>query len=159
MEYYNLFHNNETYIDIEQPSYINYINAEKQYFSSEKFNKDKAFWDSYLNSFTEAIPFKEIANKKTSSSNRYTNELDCSDKINEFCKINNITPYAFFIAVYSIYLYKAQSKTDFTIGTPLLNRKNYTDKHTVGMFVSTIPLNIHINKNETFIEFTKKNSN
>lgn len=37
MEYYNLFHNNETYIDIEQPSYINYINAEKQYFSSEKF--------------------------------------------------------------------------------------------------------------------------
>lgn len=156
MEYYNLFHNNETYIDIEQPSYINYINAEKQYFSSEKFNKDKAFWDSYLNSFTEAIPFKEIANKKTSSSNRYTNELDCSDKINEFCKINNITPYAFFIAVYSIYLYKAQSKTDFTIGTPLLNRKNYTDKHTVGMFVSTIPLNIHINKNETFIEFTKR---
>ena len=104
MEYYNLFHNNETYIDIEQPSYINYINAEKQYFSSEKFNKDKAFWDSYLNSFTEAIPFKEIANKKTSSSNRYTNELDCSDKINEFCKIITLHLMHFSL-LYILYIY------------------------------------------------------
>ena len=44
---------------------------------------------------------------------------------------------------------------DFVIGTPILNRLNFADKQTSGMFVSTIPLRISIPNNSSFIDFSK----
>ena len=56
-----------------------------------------------------------------------------------------ITPYVFFIALHSIYLYKVSGKEDFIIGTPLLNRKIKREKY-YRKFVSTVPLRFKINK-------------
>ena len=94
------------------------------------------------------LSFKENILKKGSRTVRYTDELslEYSSKINEFCKKNKITPYVFFIALHAIYLYKVSGKEDFIIGTPLLNRRNKSEKNTIGMFVSTIPLRLKINQ-------------
>lgn len=155
--YYHFYETNPNKeIQIKNPSYIDFIDTEKKYFKSSYFNKDKAFWENYVINIPEAIPFKEIANKKTSRSLRYTKNIDISNNINLFCNKSSISPYTFFIAVYSMYLYKVQSKYDFTIGTPLLNRKNKKEKETLGMFVSTVPLKIHIDPNQSITEFIKR---
>ena len=130
------------------PSYLDYINTEKEYLSSDTFDKDKTYWESYIKDIPEMLSFKENILKKGSSTVRYTDELslEFSSKINEFCKENKITPYVFFIALHAIYLYRVSGKEDFIIGTPLLNRRNRSEKDTLGMFVSTIPLRFKIHK-------------
>ena len=145
--YYFISHN----LDIANlpPSYLDYINTEKEYLLSDSFLKDKTYWESYIKNIPEMLSFKENILKKGSRTVRYIDELslEFSAKINEFCKENKITPYVFFIALHSIYLYKVSGKEDFIIGTPLLNRKNKNEKNTIGMFVSTVPLRFKINKN------------
>ena len=163
-----LLENNKEVIDLmlsKEDSYINkfssinYITTEKDYFASKNFEQDEKFWKKYVESIPEAISFKENGTKKTISAKRFEGKLDISKAINSFCKKNHISPYHFFLAIFAIYFYKTQSKTDFTIGTPLLNRKNKTERFMVGMMVSTIPFKIHIEENISFIDFVKQISN
>ena len=46
------------------------------------------------------------------------------------------------MAVYSLYISRISHLNDFTIGTPILNRTNFDQKHTIGMFISIAPLRI-----------------
>ena len=138
----------EKVIEKEYPSYIKFLDNEKKYFQSSKFEKDRTYWEQNVENLPEAITFKEICSKKTSVAKRYKKVISISDEINEYCKNNNITQFTFFVAVYAIYLYKAQSKTEFTIGTPLLNRKNHIEKSMLGAFISTVPLIIRIDENK-----------
>ena len=76
-------------------------------------------------------------------------------KINNFCNNNKISNYNFFMSVYSIYLGRVSNLNDFAIGTPVLNRTNFAEKNTTGMFINTVPLKININPELTFIDFAK----
>ena len=61
------------------------------------------------------------------------------------------------LSVYSIYIKKASDTEDFAIGTPILNRTNFKEKNTTGMFVNTVPIRFNDFRNYLFVEFTKKN--
>ena len=150
--YYFLTH--DICIPNDLPSYIDYIETEKEYLSSSSFENDKNYWENYIKNIPEMLSFKENILKKGSTTIRYLNELSLEDsaKINDFCKNNKITPYVFFIALHAIYLYKVSGKEDFIIGTPLLNRRNKKEKNMIGMFVSTVPLRFRINQDTTLSE-------
>ena len=141
---------------IKQYSFLNYLETEKNYLESKSYELDYKFWTNYVEDIPEAIPFKETATKKNIEARRFEEKLKISKDIDKFCKEQGISPYHFFLAVFAIYFYKTQSKYDFTIGTPLLNRKNRTEKYMLGMMVSTIPLKIHVEESYTFIDFAKQ---
>lgn len=156
-ELYNSFANKKEYIS-NTYTYIDFICKEENYFKSENYKRDKEYWENYLTDVPEAIQFKDVAIKNESESIRFTKyfSIELSEKINEYCKEKNITPYSFFMSVYAIYLYKTLGKNEFTIGTPLLNRKDYAEKQTVGMFVSTIPFIFRIDDNSNIEELIRK---
>ncbi|MCI9246936.1 MAG: amino acid adenylation domain-containing protein, partial [Clostridia bacterium] len=60
------------------------------------------------------------------------------------------------MTVYSLYVSRTCNLDDFVMGTPILNRTNFDQKHTIGMFISVAPLRISINNNASFIDFAKK---
>ena len=53
-------------------------------------------------------------------------------------------------------LFKISNSNKFVIGTPILNRTNFNEKNTTGMFINIAPFLIDINKNETFTEVVNK---
>ena len=116
--YYFISHN----LDIANfpPSYLDYINTEKEYLLSDSFVKDKIYWENYIKNIPEMLSFKENILKKGSRTVRYTDELslEFSSKINEFCKEHKITPYVFFISLHVCYVFiiKQQIRT-----TPIIN--------------------------------------
>lgn len=158
--YTHLLHN-EPIDDIEYPSYVEYINFENDYIKSDKFQKDKTFW----NSLFETVP--EIAT--IPSSNSFTrNNLNCKsyrkefvlsqDLINiitEFCKNYKISVFNFFMAVFSIYIGRTSGLDDFVIGSPILNRANSRQKNTSGIFISTVPVKIELKNNIEFINLAR----
>ena len=143
----------------EECSYIKYIYNEKEYLYSDKFKKDKEYWEGVFNTIPEqaTIPsFKEeTANNFSCKANRKVFNIDKvkMDKINEFCKANSISVFNFFMAVYAIYISRVSGIDDFVLGTPILNRTNFKEKHTSGMFINTAPFRVLVNNTLDFKSF------
>ena len=60
------------------------------------------------------------------------------------------------MAVYSLYISRVTRLDDFVVGTPILNRTNFEQKNTMGMFVSVAPLRVTLDYASSFIDFAKK---
>ncbi len=143
-------------------SYLNYIEAENKYKNSNKREKDKEYWEKVFETVPEiasVVPAKNEASRDISSEGerkRFTFSEKELIKIKSFCDNNKISVYNFFMAVYSLYIARVSGVDDFVMGTPILNRTNFEQKNTIGMFVSTSPLRIILNHQNTFAEFAKK---
>lgn len=158
INYYEKIINAESLDDISNPSYIDYIVSEQEYLKSEKFKKDKEFWNGIFNSIPEIATIPSV--------NCNSQELSCKSKrkqfiipeetislINKFCKENKASIFNFFMAVFSLYISRVSSLNDFTIGTPILNRGNFKEKQTTGMFISNIPFRVCVNNDISFAQF------
>ena len=138
-------------------SYIDYLNSEQEYFKSTKFENDKKYWLSVFDTIPEpvTIPGSLNSNEISCKANRKEFILSKSlvSSIQDFCAQNKISIFNFFTAILSIYMYKISNIDDFVIGTPILNRTNFKEKNTVGMFVNVAPLRIKIDNQNNFIDF------
>ena len=159
---YNCLKNNDhKYID-EIYSYKNFITSEKKYVESSKYASDKEFWESNLKDLPNPVTFfssVSSSNVKSSAAQRDSFSIDKNimDKINKFCSANRISNYIFFMSIFSIYLANTCNTDDVIFGTPILNRLNFKDKQTTGMFVSTIPFRIKL-PDSSFLDFALKNN-
>ena len=145
----------------EKPtSYLDYIESEKNYLNSEKYIKDKEFWNKIYETVPEiaSIPSMKQESENSSKAKRknFIIEKDFNEKINEFCSNNKISAFNFFMGLYAIYLGRVSNLDDFVIGTPILNRSNFEEKNTPGMFISTLALRLTLNNKESFVDFAKK---
>ena len=140
------------------PSYVDYISSEQEYRLSKRFQKDRAFWNELFDSepIISHISSKQEDNLDTSSK-RVSFNLDSNlyNRINSLCKTYNLSIYTFFMAVYSIYIAKLNNNHSPIVGTPVLNRSNFKEKHTSGMFISTVPFKTTFNSDETFVDYFK----
>lgn len=159
-EFYNAFINNLDlpFIDSEDFSYKNYLASEKDYIGSGKFEKDRDYW---LAKYETVPELATIRGSKTSSNDlvcsaersTFVLDRDLLNSISHLCADFKISIYNFFMAVFGIYIGRASNLDDFVIGTPVLNRANFKEKNTMGMFVSTIPFRITMDDSVDFISF------
>ena len=142
-------------------SYIDYIQAEKEYEKSEKYQKDKKYWEDKFQVIPEiaSIPgSKKDSNEENNPSGerkQYKIEKIHVEQLKQYCQKNKISLYNFFMAVYSIYIGEISSLKEFVIGTPILNRTNFKEKNSAGMFINVVPFKINIDENVEFQAFIK----
>ena len=148
--------------DFSCPSYIDFLNSEHEYLSSPKFKKDEEYWNSLYSTIPDVatIPSQELVQSFNisydASRESFVIDPKFMEKINNFCKENNVSVFNLFMAILSIYTANMCNMTDFTIGTPLLNRTNFKDKHTIGMFVNSLPFRVSVNPDLSFVDFCHK---
>lgn len=135
-------------------SYVDYIDEENKYIDSNKLEIDKKYWDDEYKE-EPTTQFFDICNSVKGKREYYIVDKNKTSKIKEFCKNNNISEQCLFMATFSIYLSKISSNYNIAIGMPVLNRKNYKAKSTMGMFIETLPLHIDINNHLKCKEFLK----
>lgn len=145
----------------EQPtSYLNYINSEKEYLSSSKFEKDAEYWDSQFTDVPEfgIIPSLKSSAVENSTACRQLFKIDSSlaENISLFCKDKKISLFNFFMGIYALYIGRVSNLDNFVLGTPILNRTTFTEKNTPGMFISTVPFKFSIIESQSFVEFAQK---
>jgi len=154
---YEAILNNEE-VEKNNPSYIDFVKAEQAYVNSERYMKDGEFWKNYLQGMTEPVGIKDAIVANDTNAKRYTLKLerDFQQLIDEYCKQNRFSPYVLFLTALAIYIERIKEKTDFAIGTPVLNRANFKEKNMIGMFVSTMPVRFVLDENDTFYDTCKK---
>lgn len=142
-------------------SYIEYINSEEKYKSSKRYLSDKEFWSDYLSSLPEPVTIPGLVTSTSSSrGNRlsYTIDKKTCNLINEYCRSNSISNYVFFMSIFALYIANISDSLDFIIGTPILNRTNFKEKNTIGMFVETVPFRFSLDISSSFKELSSKTS-
>lgn len=136
------------------PSYREFIKSQNQYMLSNKFEKDKEFWQEQFETLPNVVSFKN--NRKVSiqaARKIYTFQPSLVNQINEFCQEHNISDYVFLFSVFNIYLKNIFDSDNFVIGNPVLNRANFKEKHMMGMFVSIMPFIVNFSKSTSFLDF------
>ncbi len=162
LKIYHCLKSGNDYISDTFP-YSNLINSEKVYKSSNRYEEDKKFWNTYLENLSEPVTIPSI-NKKvnlTSSLAKRTSfimEKDMVKKISDFCVQKKISNYSFFMSIFALYIANVSNSNDLILGTPILNRLNYKDKSTTGMFVTTMPFRFSLNNSDTFENFISNTS-
>lgn len=158
-EYTNLIKNTKS--DDVEYSYINYIKKEQEYLNSPYFEKDKKYWAEVFNTVPELATIPSFSAESsnqvscTAKRQKFAISKQVMDKVSEFCKNNRISIYNFLMSIFSIYIGSVSNLDDFVIGTPILNRLDFADKNTNGMFISTVPLRVNILNDSSFVDFSK----
>ena len=155
--YDSLLKNEE--IEIPSYSYINYIKKENNYLNSTQFKNDKEFWNSTINEIPEIAILPNLKNSADNLFSYESKRLDFEipsnllDSIKELCNKYNISLFNFFMSIYSIYINRVTNLNEFIIGTPILNRSNFEERNTCGMFTSTVPFKVLVDNNIKFSDF------
>jgi len=160
INYYLKLQNNEeeSIKNIEVPSYIDYVVNTQEYSESARYQKDKLYWEQQFNTRPEITTLK---NKKAaqpsiqSKRKTFIAPKKFTEKLKKHCSEYRTTPYPLFLSALAIYINRLTEKEDIIIGTPILNRLNQSEKNTVGMFVSTVPLRIKLKSQEKFSLLSK----
>ena len=142
-----------TITKLRNSSYKDFINSEENYLISEKFEKDKLYWQDKFSMSSEILSFKVGANIFCTSSARKS--LKIPQNLVSYCKENKVSLFSFFFAAVSIYFSRITNSTEIIIGTPFLNRTNAAEKNSMGMFISTLPFKQNINNEQTVAAYIK----
>ena len=161
MEIYSSYLKKEKYEEKDTTlySYTNYITAEQEYKKSNKYQKDKAYWDEVFSTIPESATIPSVQTKATlNGSNKALREQlsipsTLLNRIKEYCSSQKVSVYNFLTAIFSIYISRVSNLEDFCIGTPILNRANFKEKNTTGMFINTLPIRIKMDTSMSFQEF------
>ncbi len=156
IDIYTALINNENISNELYPSYSQYVISNKEYKESEKYLKDKEYWQNTFAVMPEVPYISNYNNEKNNleaKRDEYVFEKEFLDKINLLCKRKKISLYSFLMGVYSIYLSRVSGIDNPIIGTPILNRKNFREKNTTGMFINNIPNKIAIDRKLSFNDF------
>ena len=136
--------------------YTDFVAKEQEYFTSKKYQMDKAFWSEMYAEHPDYVRLKPSAMTSTTpSANRLYAEVSpaLTKQIKEFCAEHEYSPATIFEAAMLIYLDRINGGEKVpSLGLAVLNRDGAKDKRTFGMFISTIPLTIKPNAEKTIAE-------
>ena len=156
--YHNLAEGTDN--ELIKADYTEYIQAEKDYLTSDRYMKDKLYWEDKYDAQPEKGIIR-IASAKSDSieAGRITKCLsaDIEYKLNTYCSTQSVTPAVLFETALIIYLSRINSENNsITIGIPVLNRSNVKEKKIAGMFVSTMPLTVEVREDMIVTELAQQ---
>ncbi len=122
----------------ENYSYIEYIKEENQYLNSDRFIRNKNFWNKKFKNIPEEFLYKSFNNLEGKRLS-FNIDSDLSNKIRTFTADKKCSLNTFFTTIMLIYINKITNKNDLVIGTPVFNRTGSKQKLMIGMFTSTVP--------------------
>lgn len=138
------------------PSYTEYIESERQYKNSKRFIMDKGYWNSKFETIPEPANLKKKDMRfKDAEAGRESFEIPCeiTSNIRAYCQEHKTSIFTFFLSALAIYIYRVTGNDDIVLGVPVLNRSNYKEKDTLGMFVSTVPVRVKVDDSINYKAF------
>ncbi|MGQ8882773.1 condensation domain-containing protein, partial [Bacillus paralicheniformis] len=157
IEMYQKMIRNEPLPQHHEPSYLTYIEKEKQYLQSSRFEKDRLFWTNTYHTIPEHFPLTEKALPQQQSTAALRETLTLShplaESIRHFCEKHQISILSLFMASFYICISRMTSSKDIVIGTYYGNRASRLEKDMLGMFVSTLPIRMEVDPDCDVLSF------
>ena len=142
---------------VEAYNYEDFIESEKKYKLSNRYQRDKEYMDAEFAKCPEQT-WLWPERYKSLEAKRRTVVLDkeLSSRIYDFCENRKVTPYILFLSAITLYMRRKLGRDKFYVGSVSLNRSTYKEKNTVGMFVTGIPVLMELDSNDTYAQVIEK---
>lgn len=143
--------------EVEAFDYQEFVENEKKYYLSKRYERDREYMEEQFSrcpeqTWTWPEPYTSLeASRKT-----VVLDKELTADINKFCETNGITPYVLFLTAACLYINRKTHRETFYVGSVALNRSNYREKNTAGMFVTSIPVLIELDMNDSYTETLNK---
>ena len=135
-------------------SYPSYLKSEREYIGSDRYIKNKNFWNELFTPLPELYCIEGDATKAIRK--QYMLPLELAEKIRKYVKATNISVSSFFIMIYLMYQYVMKNSLCTVVGIPVLGRDNRKEREIFGMFSNTLPMKFQIDENESCISMGKR---
>lgn len=143
-----------------QGDYRTFIEKEAPYPASERYRKDKLYWEQLYTGRPEESTVRLNTLPDTSAAaGRITRVLPfpLERKLEAFCRECSVTPAVLFETTLILYLSRLNpGNRTVTLGVPVLNRSNAKEKEIAGMFVSTMPLTVEVEGGMSVLELARR---
>ena len=136
----------------ESPSYKLFIEKEASYLQSPRYAKDRAYWlEQFPPDRAEPTLLAKMQTDNAIQSTPLHSESykaflspDEAAPLRAFAQANQISMFQVLLTALGVYLYRLRGQRDICIGTTTLGRTDLTMKKIFGMFVTTLPLMLHL---------------
>ncbi|MGC5775216.1 amino acid adenylation domain-containing protein [Paenibacillus pabuli] len=135
-------------------SYLEFVEKEREYFSSDRFMKDKLFWEKKSCELNMDQLSKGVLSTKAKRKTYMMSEQMVKN-ISLLSEQHSISVNSLFVSLISLYFLIVKHQEQITVGIPVLNRSGVIMKNTIGMFTSTMPLFIQYKKEQEFINYVR----
>lgn len=142
---------------IKAYDYQEFVESEKKYYHSKRFERDREYMQSEFNKCPEQTwVWPESYTSLEASRKTIVLDKELTASINKFCEKSGITPFILFMTAASLYINRKTHRDIFYVGSVALNRSNHREKNTAGLFVTSIPILIELNMDDSFLETMNK---
>ena len=133
-------------------SYEKYINAEQNYLSSKRYERDRQF---FLNAFEQCREPLLLSDKQSKSYCINTVSRSMSKQmrtaLSEYAEKKEVSEFVCLLAAFAVLYGRLKNCAEsFFVGMPVLNRFSEMDMNTVGMYVNTVPVPVHFDYEKSF---------
>ncbi|MBJ8109491.1 amino acid adenylation domain-containing protein [Bacillus cereus group sp. N6] len=155
--YYEMYNENEE--GESENSYVQFLTNEQTYLNSSRFQKDQKFWleeFKTLPSVTGLKPYNTYQVSTKASRETFILTEYLKRKIEKFSEDYKNSLYTFFVAAFSLSMYRWTSSLDIGLGMAYGNRMTKMERKLIGMMVSTVPLRMDIDPEEEVLSFISR---
>lgn len=151
-----------------QNQYVRFVENERTYLKSERFNVHKKFWKRVLGDPLKSNRIPELShNIRTVGATATTNFELCESTVEKLNLIGgdcNGTLFSVLMTIFNIsllkdYLIRGLDKLKVTVGTDVNLRAGIEHEEVVGLFVNRLPMSFVYNANDSFIESLQNSIN
>lgn len=134
--------------------YSEYVTSEAAYVQSARREKDRSFFLEQFKQCPEATYLSDRPGDSYSAQRAtFTISADQASWLLAYAKSHDTSPFVLFLTAFATYFSRVKDNAErFYIGTPVLNRGSFREKHTAGMFINTVPILARIHYDRTFAE-------
>ncbi len=138
-------------------SYLDYAVWQKQRMDSEKYQQQTQFWKQKLAQVKPLVfPFDKPRPLTQSYEGKQLLQnlsLPLSQKLRQLARQESTTLFSVLLSAWYLILSRYSHQKDFCIGTPVANRPYSTLENSIGFFLNTVAIRIHVNENSSVREF------
>ena len=127
--------------DVEMPSYVDFVRAEREYRGSPDWAADREYFVGKYRDVEPAL-FARSGSVRTRRRRRHT--LRVNPETAQRVRDTGRSVFAFTAAAIGEYLRRIHRGRDIVIGVPFLNRSEDSELRTVGCMVNMLPLRIPV---------------
>jgi non-ribosomal peptide synthetase component F len=151
---------------VELPAFQDYLDHEREYRSSLRYLRSRAYWERKLADEPEPIAFYgKVPHKPTTRIRQVTYKLDLerTRKLKDlalsadiFVKTEKASLFNVLAAVLGVFLYHISGSRRFSLGVASHNRRSKAFTETIGLLMEVHPLYLTIEDDDTFLSLVKK---
>ncbi len=139
--------------------YREYLEQQQRYRQSRRYQKDREYWQKQIRKLTPEVSLCDTSGGAQShSGQRLSVNLPeaLGQQLQAFCLKQQLSPFIPFLMALAVVLVRCTQSRQLTLGVPILNRGSAREKRASGMYVSTMPLILDIDDQQSVEAFCQQ---